>query len=71
MKWLYYLWAAGFTSGRIYGNKGADWRDERPRYNADLGRLLFHLHNDKAPCWLVWLVEREQKRSARQDNVTK
>ena len=48
MKWIYYIWSFGFTSGRVYGNKGAGWNDEKPLYIADLKRTLAALKKDRS-----------------------
>lgn len=48
MNWLYIIWSFGFTTGRIYGNKGAGWKDEKPLYVSDLKRFLAQLNQHKS-----------------------
>lgn len=35
-------------SGRVYGNKGASWQDEKPLYITDLQRTIADLKKDKS-----------------------
>ena len=33
------IWSLGFTSGRVYGKRGATYDDETPLWNEDIKRL--------------------------------
>jgi hypothetical protein len=36
------IWSLGFDSGRVYGNKGASYRDQTPLWDADVNRLSWY-----------------------------
>ena len=38
---LRFVWSLGFSTGRLYGDKGAGYDDETPLWNKDVERLSY------------------------------